>query len=121
VQYPTQGPQLIASDPWVRASERIAADWFGSNVVPAFYKLLMCDTKEQRDTLAASMDELLEQFEKKLVEASPTGPFFRGEDVGIVEVLTFPWYARLCVRSFVRHGHGHGHFFWMIKSMRVCV
>jgi hypothetical protein len=66
-------------------------DWFNSNIQSQFYKLLMCETKEQRDTLAAAFDEALAMFEKKLNQASATGPFFRGEELGIVEVLTWPW------------------------------
>ncbi|OAX31942.1 glutathione S-transferase [Rhizopogon vinicolor AM-OR11-026] len=87
--YPDYKPHLLPTDPFERAHARLWIDHTTKAIIPAWHRLLQGQTKEQQD---AARQELYAAQGKLAQEVK--GPYFAGEEFGLVDVANAPWVAR---------------------------
>ncbi|KAI3322670.1 putative glutathione S-transferase [Xylariaceae sp. AK1471] len=101
--YADHQPQLRPSDDYERARSRIWMDYVTSRVIPAYHRLLQFQPTSYEGDGAARLDELRAEFRKCLLEVAgemtdaSQGPFFAGEEIGLVDIQLLPWAVRLWV------------------------
>ncbi|KAI1339778.1 putative glutathione S-transferase [Xylariaceae sp. FL0016] len=106
-RYPTHKPRLFPvvgqgeDGDFKRARARIWMDYVTSRVIPAFHRLLQFQVQDFEGDGEARLDELRAEFRKCLLEFTDEmaegGPYFFGEDFGIVDLVLLPWAVRLWV------------------------
>lgn len=89
--YPSHKPNLLPSDPYERAHQRIWIDHISKTVVPAWMRLLMAQPNEQ-EKLQTALNELYEGLRK--LQREVKGPYFAGEQFTLVDVALVPWVVR---------------------------
>ncbi|KAL4064249.1 glutathione S-transferase [Scleroderma yunnanense] len=89
--YPSYSPNLLPSDPYERAYERIWVDHIAKAIVPAWMRLLMAQPNE-REKQDSARKELYEAQKRLLNEVK--GPYFAGEQFTLVDVAIAPWIVR---------------------------
>ncbi|XP_006461295.1 hypothetical protein AGABI2DRAFT_204991 [Agaricus bisporus var. bisporus H97] len=87
--YPTVKPSLLPAEPYDRAVARIWVDHITKNYLPAFHRLVQSQEPEVQEQ---ARNDLIEA-QKKLV-AQVKGPYFFGEQFGIVDIAVAPWIVR---------------------------
>jgi glutathione S-transferase len=87
--YPDHKPHLLPADSFERAHARLWIDHTTKAIIPAWLRLVQGQTKEQQD---AAREELYEA-QRKLAQ-QVKGPYFAGEEFGLVDVANAPWAAR---------------------------
>jgi len=87
--YPDHKPHLLPTDPFERARARLWIDHTSKAIIPAWYRLVQAQTKEHRD---AARQELYDA-QRKLAQ-QVKGPYFAGEEFGLVDVAIAPWVSR---------------------------
>jgi len=95
----SQGVELLPEDPYDRAYVRIWSDFVSKKLVPPFYSILMKPPGEERETARQAILANLLQFTKAM---DPTGPFFTGPNLGLVDIMYAPWAARMFVLKHFR-------------------
>ncbi|KAI5917631.1 putative glutathione-S-transferase theta, GST [Camillea tinctor] len=107
--YPDHSPCLLpptGTDDYARARSRIWMDYVTSRVIPAFYRLLQFQTAPYEKENGGGMGEQkLEQLRSELraylleftKEMSDGGPYFNGQELGLVDIFLLPWAIRLWV------------------------
>ncbi|KAF2097961.1 glutathione S-transferase [Rhizodiscina lignyota] len=91
--HPSSSP-LLPKDPYERAQARTWIKHINEAVVPAFFRLLQAQPSEQ-DKQAKALAELNEAL--RTVCQKVKGPYFFGEEFGLVDVAIAPW----AVRDFI--------------------
>lgn len=81
-------PTLLPGPPSRRALARMWADKLNNTVCTEFYKLLMGKDHVAVDAAAAKILSCLHEFSQQC-----KGPFFFGEEFGIVDIALAPWAA----------------------------
>lgn len=79
---------LLPKDPYLRAVQRIWSDHIAKKVVPNFFGMLIKKTEEEREK---TKQDLLEALSYLFQHASPTGPFFGGDQVQMVDLMLAPY------------------------------
>lgn len=97
------GPRLLPKDPYERARARLWIDHIGTKIVPAFYKLLQ-HTPEKPFTIEQAREELHKHLISFAKEMDPTGPFFLGESISLVDITLAPWAKRLWLIDHYKSG-----------------
>lgn len=89
--YPEHKPHLLPDDPYDRAFSRIWIDHISKNFLPAFFRLLQSQPEEKE-----KQDEARKDLYRALgtLAAKRKGPYFLGEEFGIVDVAIAPWVVR---------------------------
>jgi glutathione S-transferase len=87
--YPEAKPSLYPTDPYDRAVVRIWVDHITKNYVPASHRLLQAQEPEKQEQ---ARNDLIEA-QRKLAQQIK-GPYFSGEQFGIVDIAVAPWIAR---------------------------
>ncbi|KAH7026146.1 putative glutathione S-transferase [Microdochium trichocladiopsis] len=96
-----------------RARARIWADYVTSRVIPAFHRFLQFQPEsgqderaaaEQLDKLRGEYRDTLLTFARELVKGGGPGPFFGGEDLGLVDIVLAPWAVRTWVLDEFKGG-----------------
>lgn len=100
------GPCLLPSDPYERARARLWIDHISTRIIPAFYKLLQ-HTPDKSYTLDQARDEIQSHIRSFIAEADPTGPWFLGDRISLVDISLAPWALRLFLVDHYKNG-GHG-------------
>ncbi|THH30883.1 hypothetical protein EUX98_g3328 [Antrodiella citrinella] len=87
--YPSYKPTILPADPYTKAYVRIWVDYVTKNLTPGFMRLVQAQDPEKRKEyvgeLLAAQRTLAEQVK---------GPYFLGEEFGLVDVALAPWIAR---------------------------
>ncbi|PYH42628.1 uncharacterized protein BP01DRAFT_131805 [Aspergillus saccharolyticus JOP 1030-1] len=113
--YPTHGPALLPTDPYLRARARIWIDYVTSRIIPAFHRFLQhqpssSDSAAGDTARGGELQTLREEFLNTLKEFArelhPQGPYFSGQDFGLVDVVLAPWAIRLWVFDEFKAGLG---------------
>jgi glutathione S-transferase len=82
---------LHPSDPYLKAKQKLIVEAF-QQITGSFYALFR-STPENVAELANTYFTKLEKFEKILAQSGK--PYFRGDKVGMVDYMIFPWFERL--------------------------
>ncbi|KAJ5781543.1 Glutathione S-transferase/chloride channel C-terminal [Penicillium psychrosexuale] len=86
------GAAMLPVDPKLRAHCRLWADHVNRHIVPSFYRILQ---EQDQQKQIEKTQELRDAMEKLLEVAHPSGPFFMGPQMSLVDVQAAPWIIRL--------------------------
>lgn len=78
--------------PQDKADQRLWAHFVNGNLVPSFYRLLQAQEESKQ---IAYGKELQEHCDTLVRAMDPIGPFFRGSEIGFVDVAIAPWIVRM--------------------------
>jgi len=88
-------PALLPKDPGTRATARIWIDYANTRFVPAWGALLRGKTDAERETARSALLESLAYVETHgLEKSSGDGPYWFGENPGLVDLTFYPWFER---------------------------
>jgi glutathione S-transferase len=88
-------PALLPKEPGARAAARIWIDYANTRFVPAWGALLRGNTEAERESARAGLLESLEYLETQaLHKLSGAGPYWFGEQLGLVDLTFYPWFER---------------------------
>jgi len=90
-RYPKQGTHLMPSDPFERAKVREVISKFD---VGYFYDFLRNQNLAERETYVKRTTEELEWFANLYSKQHPTGPYYLGEQLSLVEIAVLPFLER---------------------------
>jgi glutathione S-transferase len=93
-RFPDQGTQLLPSDPFVRATVREVIAKFD---VGYLYQHLRLQDLSQREATIKKTTEELEWFAAIFSKQHPTGPYFLGDQLSLVDIAVLPFLERFCV------------------------
>lgn len=97
--------KLLPADPYQRARTRIWIDFVTSRIIPSFHRYLQYQSKGPGDQgLAKARDDFLHQLEQFTQEMNPTGPFFLGKEISLIDIIIAPWAVRLWVFDHFKGG-----------------
>ncbi|KAF7968621.1 hypothetical protein HWV62_11740 [Athelia sp. TMB] len=103
--YPEHGLNILPTDPFERARVRLWVDHVSKAVIPASQEA------EKQDTTRKELYKALSDL-----SAQVKGPWFTGEDFGLVDIAIAPWTARDYIasenRGYVRGEVGNGWKEW---------
>lgn len=87
--YTDFAPRLLPADPYERARARIWIDFITKSVMPAWFRILQFQEKEKQLEAREELYKALGQL-----AAQRKGPYFLGEQFGLVDVAIAPWAVR---------------------------
>jgi len=88
-------PALLPEDPGTRAVARIWIDYANTRFVPAWGALLRAPSEAERASARDALFESLAYLETHaLQKTSGKGPFWFGEQPGLVDLTFYPWFER---------------------------
>lgn len=90
---------LLPRDPYERARCRIWSDFISKKIVPSYYQMLV---KENESDRKSAKEMILKSLIELSAEMDPIGPFFRGKEFGLVDIMLVPYTLRLCVLKHYR-------------------
>ena len=88
------GKALLPKDPYERAFVRIWSDHITKKIVPPFYAMLIKETEQERQE---SKDAILNNIQLLMNAMSENGPFFLGNEFGMVDIMLAPYAQRIPV------------------------
>lgn len=97
-------PPLLPRDACGRAMARVWIDFANVKLLPAFYRLLLSQTRAKQAQLAEELTGHLRAMEQGMQDLSG-GPFWLGEDLSLVDVSIYPWFERM---PALKHYRGVG-------------
>lgn len=104
--YP-QPRALLSTEPYARARAKIWIDWVSSKIVPAFYRFLQ-HTPDKSYSLESARAEFTAHLKMLVREMHPTGPWFGGREIGMVDIAVIPWAERAFLLDHYKGGSGVG-------------
>ncbi|KAJ8502710.1 hypothetical protein ONZ45_g11507 [Pleurotus djamor] len=87
--FPDHKPNLLPLDPIGRAQARLAFDHISKTFVPAYFRLLISQTKDKQEAALEEVNEALRTFSAKI-----KGPYYFGEEFSLVDIAIAPWIVR---------------------------
>lgn len=97
------GVKLYPQDPYERARARIWIDHINSRIIPSFYRFC-----QHQPTASNPIEEVRQDFLGQLKifikAADPTGPFFLGDQISMVDIMLAPWLVRLWILDHFKNG-----------------
>nr|OQO27917.1 hypothetical protein B0A51_06416 [Rachicladosporium sp. CCFEE 5018] len=102
--YPDHGPKLLPDDVYLRAKCRIWMDWCGSRFIPAWHRYLQFQPMTDKSGLEKAKSDFLAVLKELGSELHPTGPWFLGEQISLVDFVIAPWVLRLWVFGHFKGG-----------------
>ena len=100
--YPTPHP-LYSSNPYTRAHQNIWIDFVSTKIIPAFYRFLQ-HTPEKAYSIESCRGEFVGHLQTFVNEMHPTGPWFGGKQISIVDVSLIPWAERVFLIDHYKPG-----------------
>lgn len=97
------GPRWLDSDPVVKAHTRTWIDYFNTQFVPSFYKLLLAQRPELQTELTGRLLDRLKFMESGLAESG--GPWWMGSAPSLADLALYPFMERMCVLNHYRNFH----------------
>lgn len=91
--------QLLPRDPAAKAAARLIIHRFSDKFVPAYYRILVRQSSEDRAAAAAVLDAELAWLVKQL---DPQGPLAMGDQLTLVDCAVVPFMIRLYVLEHYR-------------------
>ncbi|KDR75637.1 hypothetical protein GALMADRAFT_156618 [Galerina marginata CBS 339.88] len=87
--FPSHKPDLLPLDPADRALARMWVDHISKTFVPANHRLLQAQEPEKQQVALQELYESLRKFTTNI-----KGPYFFGEEFGLVDIAIAPWIVR---------------------------
>ncbi|OAQ74890.1 glutathione-S-transferase theta, GST [Purpureocillium lilacinum] len=97
------GPSLLPKEPYEKARARLWIDHISTRIIPAFYKLLQ-HTPEKPYSIEQARDELHGHIRAFTEQMDPTGPWFLGDQISLVDISLAPWAKRLWLIDHYKPG-----------------
>lgn len=97
------GPALLPADPYEKARARLWIDHVNTRIIPAFYRLLQ-HTPDKPYGIEQARDELRGHIAELTAQMDPSGPWFSGGDIGLVDISLAPWAKRLWLIDHYKPG-----------------
>lgn len=88
-EYPEHKPHILPPDAFSRALARIWVDHISKAFIPAFFRLLQAQSTEGQDQARDDVYDALRKLAKEI-----KGPYFLGEEFGLVDIAIAPWIVR---------------------------
>lgn len=88
--WPSQKP-FLPSDPYQRAIARFWADYINKKVYDAGARIIRCPAGEQREQAKKDYIECLVTLDGVLRDVYGGGPYFGGEQIGLVDIALAPF------------------------------
>eukprot|EP00295_Goniomonas_pacifica_P033723 CAMPEP_0175962636 /NCGR_PEP_ID=MMETSP0108-20121206/36584_1 /TAXON_ID=195067 ORGANISM="Goniomonas pacifica, Strain CCMP1869" /NCGR_SAMPLE_ID=MMETSP0108 /ASSEMBLY_ACC=CAM_ASM_000204 /LENGTH=294 /DNA_ID=CAMNT_0017290465 /DNA_START=9 /DNA_END=893 /DNA_ORIENTATION=- len=104
-RFPDRGPRLLPTEPHRRYDCKVLLDWFGKNIIPFSYRLLKNQDPTKDEELATELTKHVHEFNRRMTAASPTGPYYFGEDFTIADLATCTFFDRF--RHTLKHYRGY--------------
>eukprot|EP00117_Sycon_ciliatum_P035578 scpid17761/ scgid26939/ Probable glutathione S-transferase; Auxin-induced protein PCNT107 len=101
--FPNLGKPILPADPITRAQARIWSDFCQKKIIPTFYRMLQKRDEVERETARRDMLDSVRTLTKAMERLSDQGPFFMGEDFGLVDIVVSPWVERFYI---LKHHRG---------------
>ena len=99
--------KLLPSDPYEKARVRIWTDFVTSRIIPSFHRFLQYQPKSPSDSgLSKVREDFLNKLKQFTEEMEPTGPFFLGKELSLIDLIIVPWAVRLWVFDHFKGGLG---------------
>lgn len=98
---------LLPHDPYQKARTKIWIDFVTSRIIPAYHRFLQHQPKsdpESDEGLATVREDFQEQLKQFTQEMHPSGPYFMGEEVSLIDLILAPWGMRLWVFDHFKGG-----------------
>ena len=103
--YPSASPKLLPSNPYEKARTRIWIDFVTSRIIPSFHRFLQYQPQSASDS---GLDQVREDFLDKICQFTqamePTGPYFLGKELSLIDLIIAPWAVRLWVFDHFKGG-----------------
>ncbi|KAI0050793.1 glutathione-S-transferase [Auriscalpium vulgare] len=113
--FPQSTPHVLPADPFARAHARLWTDHISKNVVASFFRLLQAQESDKR---SAALEEHVTAL--RALAGQVKGPYFGGEEWGLVDTAVAPFVARDYIiaenRGFKREDVGAG---WVEYAKRL--
>jgi glutathione S-transferase len=98
-------PPMLPRDPARRAQARIWIDFANVRFTPLVYKLMLAQDAVAQADLAARLTDALLAMEHQGLSTLSDGPYWMGNDVGLVDLTFLPHMQRLGVLTHYRDFH----------------
>jgi len=97
--------KLLPSEPYQKARTRIWIDFVTSRIIPSFHRFLQYQPKSASDEgLSKVRTNFLNNLKQFTEEMDPSGPFFLGEELSLIDLIIAPWAVRLWVFDHFKGG-----------------
>lgn len=88
-------PPLMPADPLLRAQIRIWISYIDNSFYKnCYYKLLQSQNQSERVELRDKLTECLHFIEQGLLKLSPTGSYWLGEQLSLLDIALYPFFER---------------------------
>lgn len=105
--------RLLPADPVQRAQVRFVIEFYAAKVISQQYAYIRNFTEEGKEAFVTGLAKAYERLNELLLEQSPSGPYFLGEQYSIADIAIAPFAGRL--DAFVKN-YLKGHEFEAIKN-----
>jgi glutathione S-transferase len=95
-------PPMLPRDPGRRALARFWIDFCNVKFVVTWYKALLAQEAAAQASLLDQLAEHMVFMERDGIAKLGGGPYWMGEDVGLVDFTFYPWFRRLSVMTHYR-------------------
>lgn len=89
--YPDNKPNLLPSDPYLKARTRIWTDFCTSRIIPSFHRFLQFQPMSDKEGLAEARNDFVGKWRDFTQEMDKDGPFFFGSEPSLIDFVVAPW------------------------------
>ena len=94
---------LLPLEPSKRALARRWIDFSNVRLIPYIYKIMLAQDIEAQNFNAKKLTQALLMIEHDRLGSTSSGPYWLGEDVGLVDLSFLPHLQRICVLEYYRN------------------
>ncbi len=96
-------PRLLSDCPHTKALMRIWIGYCNSELIPAFYKLLLSQDETQHETLKENLLKVLNHMETTgFARHSKEGCYFFDDTISLVDITFYPFFERFVANEYYR-------------------
>ncbi|ORZ03331.1 thioredoxin-like protein [Syncephalastrum racemosum] len=107
--------KLLPANPVQRAQVRFVIEFYSSKVTPLQYGYIRNFTEEGKQNFITGIATAYERLNELLLEQSPSGPYFLGDEYSIADIAIAPFAGRL--EAFTKN-YLKGHEWDIVKSSK---